>query len=139
MDFTNMIFVVLLVFVVLSGAAVFMGDVAQRYPQFQTTGQNFSYVNDTLSSMNVVVNQSSTDAMNFQQNQDLFSAFAGYLTTAYSALTTMFTIPGILMNVFSNMAANTAPWIPVYIISAINVAIMGMFLIGILYFLLKVK
>ena len=139
MELTNMIFVGIIVFVMVSSVALFVDDVQKKYSSFSITGQNFTYINETISDMSDIVNESNSIAFTFQQNQDVFSAFTGYIGSALSAVSVMFQIPAIMINVITNMAANTSPFIPSYVIAAIILAVMAMVLVSVMYMLLKVR
>lgn len=139
MEITNMIFVVLFMFIFMSASIIFIEDFSSNYPQVPTTGQDFSYVNETFINVSTYTTGAVQNATLFQQNQDFLSVMMGYLAPAFNAITVMVNIPAVMMNMISYLAANTAPFVPVYVVNAIYVVVFAMLLVSVLYLIMKVR
>jgi hypothetical protein len=142
MEYTNFMFVVALVFLFMSGAFMYWGDMSTRYsytPTF-TSAFNQSLINESFSSMYELTNSSYTQAGTSTGASDTFwGAAMGYVSGALSALKTMIAIPNIMMKMTSAVQQGLGIFLPSYFTGVLIFGIWAVALIGVLYYLLKVK
>ncbi len=143
MDLTNYIFVAVLAFVFVSGIFLMYANMHEQYGFSSPTiehnlnqtliNQQFYYMNETASSAFSAAVPSSTSP------QDAIAALWGYVAGGINALILLASIPSIVLKLINAMMMAGGVFIPTFFVHAMIVAVYGTALIGLLYFLLKVK
>lgn len=143
MELTNLLFAFLIGFVITQGFMVFFVGVAVSYP---TMTASSGYLSNLSSQMNVTAQYMDVQTINQATNQSLntqnlnVAAIFGYVTGAINALSTVAKAPYIFLQMINGVNASIGfPLIPDFVLTAVVVAVYLITLIGILFYLLKVK
>jgi hypothetical protein len=142
MEFTNILFTVLIGFVFVTGMFIFYADMQTHYPNLAAADPGLSnlsaQMNQTSILLDSMTNQTLTQSVN-TQNLNLGAIF-GYVTGAINALTTLLLAPNLFLNMINAFGGALGfPLIPSFVLQAIGAAVYIVALIGILFYLLKVK
>jgi hypothetical protein len=142
MELTNLMFAVLIAFVFVSGTFVFYADMQSHYPNLANADPGLANLsasmNQTSSMLDTMTNQTLTQSVN-TQNLNIGAIF-GYVTGAINALTTLLMAPNIFLNTINAFGGTVGfPLIPGFVLQAVSAAIYIVALIGILFYLLKVR
>ena len=141
MEWTNLVFAGLLFMVMLSGMSIFFVDVQTNYPETANTQINGTMANltESVTEFNTVISSSTVQASTYTSSDNPLTAALGYLFGSFTALGTLLQIPSIFLNFIAVINAFGAPFIPIFVVNSIIVAVNMVVLIGVLYYLLKVK
>ena len=143
MEWTNLIFAGALLFLMFSGMAIFFNDVQSNYPMAAQADPQLNYtvsqMNTSMTQMNTEMNQSMVQASTFTTSDNPLTAAFGYLLGAFSAVKTLLVMPAIFMNFISLLGAFAPALVPNFVLSTLIIALTGITLVGLLYYLLKVK
>ena len=157
MEFTNELFAIILFFVFVSGAFLFYTGLTSTdpllgcggsacYPQLNSGSTNSNLVflsnqmNGTFNEVNKYSNQSIQQAANYQrQDQSLAAAF-GYVFGGLAASAILvFQIPAMMMASITAFFNVSYGIIPTFFIGAIALALNVVALLGLMYYIMKVR
>lgn len=143
MEFTNLAFGLLLGFILLSSYLVFFSDLAVRYTPVANASPiltNLSFqVNASAARLESITNVSITQATEPTRNLDLTAAVFGYITGAINAVGTLVEIPALFLNFTYAFSSTLGFFIPPFVGLAVSAAVYFIVIIGLLFYLMKVK
>lgn len=140
MEFTNLLFAVLIAALFSMGISVFISDAKVYYPALNNSNSTIGSLNDSFAELNTNISMATNQSVATNPDDTGFGAAFGYLFGAFNSVTTLV---GVIPHAFSNTitvisgSMGIALFSP--IIPLIYTAIAATVLIGILYYLMKVK
>ena len=143
MQAINLAFVVIFSVLFVVGVTVFWDDMQARYPNAAAASPITSNITTNLTSSfnrlsNITVMATNQTQQFTSQDNPVAIAF-GYLLGAFNGVKTLFAIPSIVGNVFSQLGQLMGAFYPSFLTPFITLATALVFLIGALYYWLKVK
>lgn len=133
----------LIAFIGVNSFLLFFADVQSHYPNAAAADPlltNLSLsVNQSVSAMDTATNASIIQSTGPTRSLDLTAAVFGYVTGAINAIGTLASTPGLFLNIINVFGSTVGFYIPNFVILAIQAAVYVVALIGILFYLLKVR
>lgn len=139
MQFTNLGFGVLLIALFISGAAIFWTSVQNNYAGAAAANPTLTNMTEQVNNMSFLTNQSTSEASQFQQQDNPLAAAFGYLLGAFNAIKTLFALPALFTTVLFGLGQSLGVFYPSFMGNFLIVAVAFVALLGILYYWLKVK
>lgn len=144
MEFTNLMFAVLLLMIFTTGIFTFFLGVQENYPSAASANPRFMELAETVNQsyiiMNANVTSAITNARQFQNSDNSFAAAFGYIFGALQAVGQLVVgMPIFFLQVTEKVADIGSPFIPSWLPNIVITGISVVVIIGLLYYLLKVK
>lgn len=149
MELTNIIFGIILISLMMIGMSTFVLDVNTNYKDTLKISSNGSvsqfYVataalNEEINKTNATILNPAVSQVVTTNTQDSgIGAALGYLLGAISSLQILLTLPAVALAVINALATFAGIYFPAWLIGLVTLSVVTIMLIGLLYFLMKVR
>lgn len=137
MEFTNLLLATIIIGLVLTGTGVFIGELQTNYSNVQNANlPNFTTVNTQL---NNNLTKSLNQSLTYRPGDQTFALAFGYLFGGFNALQTLASTPGILIGIMGQFSSYLGIYYPAWLDVYVQLTLSAFIIIGILYYLFKVR
>lgn len=146
-SFMALSFGILIVAAVFMGSNIFLSDLDSKYPGTPLANATNQVViaelNSTISDMNSLINESTTNSLKYTSSDNPFAAAFGYLLGVFDGIKLIISgavqLPHLFLSTVSVMTSNLGVLYPIWFNAFIIVGVAIMGLIYIIYIFTKVK
>jgi hypothetical protein len=139
MQMTELGFAALLMFLFISGVALFSGGMASNYSGFSKIVPETANFNSTYFNLSAALNTSQVQAQDTSTSQSGIDLLLGYFGGAFKAINTLSSLVSIFPDMLGLILLNFGVFLPSFVIGIISTAIILIIVIGVLFYLTKVR
>lgn len=140
MQFTSLAFAAILAILFISGGYYFWSGMVISYPELSVAEPYIGNTTAIANQLNTTIGTAQTDAQTNVSENDAIGALMGYFRGAYNAFVTLLMLPITFLSMIAILAGSLGMFNPgSFLMQPISMAVGMITVIGILYYLTKVK
>jgi hypothetical protein len=140
MEFTNLIFGVLIGAVIISGLALFYTNVNANYPSAPQLNSNITAeFNTEANHLNATIGTATGQASEFGTSDNALALAFGYLLGAFNAILSLVSTPQMFLGMIGGVGQMMGIFFPVFLMQYLVTAVATITVLGLLFYWLKVR
>jgi hypothetical protein len=138
MEATNLVFAIIIIAILSTGYGVLVVEVAKPYP---VVGSQLQFVSGMNNSLNEISGNTTAmfDMAKKTSTDNLLGMALGLLGTGFQAVVMIAYTPTVLMSTVGSMLLSSGGIIPAWFLSGLLVAVSFSVVLGLLFYIFKVK